>query len=576
MDVVQPPLKFDRAALPITVTHLETSVVNTKHQGQMTRTTTPHVEAKRIECHVGAATVSQTMKSFKDLKITLNRILPFDFTGRISNDLNQCVVNYVGESFQCRATSKGTEHATNASIKAITSCIKSSDYLALPEHIEELIANTRCGRHKLKEPALSQAMDTLRDLIVSLSNMSREDLSTFETWLEAISNSDAPAFSVKAVDSHHQFTWAISLSVILDRVMPMRMQARLAKRPNRCVVADCKEVHSERDDRLEEQRYVINAIIGTIVQCIAKSTYSGLPRCFGRLAQAVMCRSHRDLADSDLHLLRAIIRNLAHVSSQYLSAFRAWIRAIAGCELSPLSAAVTNTLLPGGTGTVQFSIDAVKVLADNTAPHFSSKFTPYRAKSRSNQEIAEALRSKVEEPLTNSDMKDGFLYMFWDQQNFGMIKIGHTIDLEKRLNQWNSQCKVTHYYHQSSRDGEPLKIPHVHRIEKLMHIELDNYRKKRTCDGCGKNHIEWFDIDEAKAKDVFQKWRDWINQKPYALDHKGNWTVRPEMLGSLPEVCKSVVFSDVDVKMPQPRRERLKDRSKRRTSRRSAPLVNVH
>lgn len=159
------------------------------------------------------------------------------------------------------------------------------------------------------------------------------------------------------------------------------------------------------------------------------------------------------------------------------------------------------------------------------------------------------------------------MYMFWDQQHFGITKIGRTIDLEKRLEQWNSQCKIKHHYHQSSRDGKPPRIPHVQRIERLMHIELCNYRKKRGCGGCGKNHIEWFDIGEVKAREVFQKWRDWINQKPYALDDSGDWAVRPEMLDSLSEVCEPVGFPDAHVKRPQPRRGHL---------RRSARLANIH
>ncbi|KAF9694884.1 hypothetical protein EKO04_006815 [Ascochyta lentis] len=189
---------------------------------------------------------------------------------------------------------------------------------------------------------------------------------------------------------------------------------------------------------------------------------------------------------------------------------------------------------------------------------------------KSHEELAKALRLKAAKPLSEADKKDGFIYTFWDQQNFGMIKIGRTNNLERRINEWNTQCKVTHHYHQSSHDGQPSKapeIPHVQRIEKLMNIELSNYRKKRVCDGCSKTHIEWFDIDEAKASKVFQKWRDWICQRPYALDHEGNWTIRPDMLDSFSEVCEPIVFLDAEVKL-WPRQGRRKDESKRRTSRR--------
>lgn len=157
--------------------------------------------------------------------------------------------------------------------------------------------------------------------------------------------------------------------------------------------------------------------------------------------------------------------------------------------------------------------------------------------------MANTLRSAIKMPLTKQDLEKGFVYMFWDQRNFGMVKIGRTVNLQQRLKQWKRQCKVTHHYHHAQESSMQM-APHVSHIEKLIHIELYNFRKKRRCDGCGRTHREWFEVSAVKVQRVFQKWKEWILRSPYSMNDEGEWVVNAELDDTLSRVCQPINLSD--------------------------------
>jgi predicted GIY-YIG superfamily endonuclease len=167
----------------------------------------------------------------------------------------------------------------------------------------------------------------------------------------------------------------------------------------------------------------------------------------------------------------------------------------------------------------------------------SPNFTPYQPQKTMNLTVSSALHQKATSPLGARDQTSGFIYLFWDKQYFGMVKIGYTKDLTERLKSWNRDCKREHVYH-SSRKSQ-ANMSHVHRVEQLIHTELKEYRRRRKCEGCGKMHKEWFNVAEVHAVKVARKWREWILQEPYAQDaDSGQWVIRPEMLDSLERMCE--------------------------------------
>ena len=58
------------------------------------------------------------------------------------------------------------------------------------------------------------------------------------------------------------------------------------------------------------------------------------------------------------------------------------------------------------------------------------------------------------------------------------------------------------------------KVPHVHRVERLIHIELAEKRVRKSCAACGKEHREWFEVESSRegvrrVDEVVRRWVGW-------------------------------------------------------------------
>ncbi|KAL4916816.1 meiotically up-regulated gene 113-domain-containing protein [Aspergillus aurantiobrunneus] len=111
------------------------------------------------------------------------------------------------------------------------------------------------------------------------------------------------------------------------------------------------------------------------------------------------------------------------------------------------------------------------------------------------------------------------------------LKIGRTSNVTRRLNEWTRQCSndltlIRYYPYISSserRQGQGVgkaglepgrKVPHVHRVERLIHIELADIRARDLgpCQECGKEHREWFEVaaERTALKRVDECIRRWV------------------------------------------------------------------
>lgn len=108
-----------------------------------------------------------------------------------------------------------------------------------------------------------------------------------------------------------------------------------------------------------------------------------------------------------------------------------------------------------------------------------------------------------------------------------VLKIGRAANVQRRMNQWQRQCgrdvEVLRFYPYTSSMAaastpEPARTtPHAHRVERLIHIELAGMGLKAdrgTCDACGREHREWFEVDATRAgvrevDDVIRRWVEW-------------------------------------------------------------------
>ncbi|KAI1753531.1 meiotically up-regulated gene 113-domain-containing protein [Xylaria castorea] len=110
-----------------------------------------------------------------------------------------------------------------------------------------------------------------------------------------------------------------------------------------------------------------------------------------------------------------------------------------------------------------------------------------------------------------------------------LLKIGRASNVQRRLNEWQRQCGynislIRYYpYVSSSRPSTPRKMPHSHKVERLIHIELEGQglrvNHKVGCDACGRNHREWFEVEATRAgintvDEIVRRWSDWDEGNP--------------------------------------------------------------
>ncbi|KAF2841395.1 DUF1766-domain-containing protein [Patellaria atrata CBS 101060] len=138
-----------------------------------------------------------------------------------------------------------------------------------------------------------------------------------------------------------------------------------------------------------------------------------------------------------------------------------------------------------------------------------------------------------------------------------LLKIGRASNVHRRMSEWNRQCgynlSLVRFYpyvssspspstnkpslqptpndtreqHQHRRlsdlgpgttQGQVRRVPHVHRVERLIHIELGDKRVKQSCDTCGKEHREWFEVEASgdgvrTVDEVIRRWVSWAENR---------------------------------------------------------------
>lgn len=105
-----------------------------------------------------------------------------------------------------------------------------------------------------------------------------------------------------------------------------------------------------------------------------------------------------------------------------------------------------------------------------------------------------------------------------------LLKIGRATNVMRRMNEWKRQCGydlslIRFYpYVQTGSGVEPHKMPHSHKVERLIHLELRGLglgvSDRGTCQACGRTHKEWFEIEATqegvmRVDEAIRRWVDW-------------------------------------------------------------------
>ncbi|KAH7088983.1 T5orf172 domain-containing protein [Paraphoma chrysanthemicola] len=368
----------------------------------------------------------------------------------------------------------------------------------------------------------------------------------------------------------------------LEHIIPMEIQSRVIENQGKCVATKVGKPHERCSSN--GPGCSIEQITEEISKCNIESNPLEFIEHIERLIRATMCGRHRKVALSSKRQekLRTSVIRFAHVSHAERSHFQTWVDSIAPggppVKLEARTVHIHREIARSADNEAPEAqaipavplVTALRHTLNTTSTVCLPGFVAFQPKRTQKMSVAEALQEEIIKPLKTSAQKDGFIYVFWEEAQFGMVKIGRTNNLERRLKEWNRDCQLTLKYHPASQRGELAEIPHVNRIERLIHIELKEHRRQRYCQRCEKRHQEWFEVNEPLVTKVFNKWRNWIMQKPYAFDTiTREWVLRPDMMDSLAQVCEPL---GLDKKPPPSRHVKglkgaksKKNKAKRRT-----------
>lgn len=188
---------------------------------------------------------------------------------------------------------------------------------------------------------------------------------------------------------------------------------------------------------------------------------------------------------------------------------------------------------------------------DNLSP--LRKLVPYDARASAttctNRFIEQALLDPL--PRLSNYAKGiepaGLIYMYSIQGSFGYVKIGYTARaVETRLAEWQTTCKHTPHLIFPKSPEEQTIIPYVRRVEALIHAELRHCRvrelqclcKEINAYGRQKQHIEWFEVDVDRAKEVAMRWSEWMRSDPYEEITPQRWVLRAEHRANIDELAR--------------------------------------
>ena len=365
------------------------------------------------------------------------------------------------------------------------------------------------------------------------------------------------------------------LWALLGQIIPHDLYVRLASEPEYCV-ASLVKTPSKRCPSKAKPLWSpsdVGSALKKLERCKKEGDYCDMLSHIERLVQSVMCGTHQRVAlhqfkaESRTAQLRSQLQDITLMTEADHSTFTQWVTDISDPDTFEDHITKLSTIAKKSKPVARPKPVLKRMFKASTTVRvsFSSCFIPYQPKKTRKLSVSSALHQQAISPLGSKDYDPGFIYLYWDKKNFGMVKIGHTDNLARRLKEWNKKCKRQNSYHSSTESR--VNMPHVHRVEQLIHTELKKYRLRRKCDGCGTMHKEWFDATEAHVVKVLKKWREWILQEPYGKDEEsGEWTLRPDMLDSLKHMCEPVPH-DVATQKPRPNSRRISKEVKRGSKR---------
>ena len=204
-------------------------------------------------------------------------------------------------------------------------------------------------------------------------------------------------------------------------------------------------------------------------------------------------------------------------------------------QTQTLLSLIPLTLSPQTTSSLLAELSKPISAADDEGYIYMFWLTPDSEPSKPDDDVASSLLEPLSAPAQSERRGSEALQRYASvrrkpmQPQSVLLKIGRAANVHRRLSQWTKQCSynitlIRYYPYKESQTHAsaiaPRKVPHVHRVERLVHLELAEKRvvDRGRCDNCGKEHREWFEVEATKnglrsVDEVIRRWVGWAERQ---------------------------------------------------------------
>ncbi|KFY38037.1 hypothetical protein V495_06794 [Pseudogymnoascus sp. VKM F-4514 (FW-929)] len=176
-------------------------------------------------------------------------------------------------------------------------------------------------------------------------------------------------------------------------------------------------------------------------------------------------------------------------------------------------------------------------LPEADIPSYNRHYRPYKALSP--QQISQALRTKLTQPLTSTEVSRRTVYGFRETAASPYLKIGYTKNFEDRRGALFRECGI-----RCEDIAFRLETRHAGKVERLVQRHLAAERRTEDASAfegekrCShQTHIEWFEVCNKRAAEVVEGWVRFMELEPFGEDVYGEaWGLKHEWRRRLADV----------------------------------------
>lgn len=267
---------------------------------------------------------------------------------------------------------------------------------------------------------------------------------------------------------------------------------------------------------------------GLIGSCDASARHKQNPsQCLANNQEGKRCGRWWDISKEDQPRVRQLLEELASMNFESSSLCVRKLHELTNSAVCPSQRKIVRDKV---TSLVQRShhTGLIKYL-----PQFRPYRPPEAANLTANEFVAvQAAESFSVNPNHAMELGEGYVYVYWNEATFGVLKIGFTTrNVSGRLKEWEDGCRHVAAEQYSS----PCKVRHAAKVEQLVHADLLDYRVlEPACRTCSKSHIEWFKgLSLSYIIGRIEAWSQWMSEGPYEqLD--GQWRLTDQGRDKMP------------------------------------------